>query len=245
MAVALGGCGASIAIAGDVRDAEALLEVRTFGTVILHHALGEGLAGLAARARMRGMRVIGVITPAERRRAGADLGGMFDNYLIKPVRTRSLLGVASGEVAPDVPVERGPATLRALLAEDDPISALLARAHLERLGYRTVQVGDGAAAISAFGRALDRDEPFDLVLTDLNLPALDGFAVARHIRAIEADRGGHVAILGTSAHGDDARRQEAQDCGMAALIAKPLDSAGIAAALRNAQARGKSRGSAA
>jgi two-component system cell cycle response regulator CpdR len=64
--------------------------------------------------------------------------------------------------------------LRILLAEDDEaMRTYLARA-LERVGYRVTAVDNGAAALP-----LLEDEPFDLLLTDIVMPEMDGIELAQ------------------------------------------------------------------
>lgn len=233
MAEALGRAGGTIALAGDAAGAERLLVTRNFATLILHHSLGPDIAALARRARGGQSRIIGVMTPGARHRHGSSLDGLLDNFLITPVRSETLVAVASGQIPTRrITASTGEVHLRVLLAEDDAVNALIARAHLERLGYRVHGVLDGAAAISAYGRATDEGSAFDLVVLDLRLPALDGMTAARHIRAIEADRQAErVTLIGISAAADEATRREAALCGMDALIEKPIDGAAIARVL--------------
>lgn len=182
MAEALGRAGAAIVLAGDGGEAEKMLARRKFTSAILHHEL-DGLAELVHRLKREDMRVIGLVTPAARHGGAREDFALFDNYLMKPVRTATLLAVAAGTVGEESGHGAEPAATdaparRVLLAEDDAVNALLARVHLERLGYRAMQVGDGAAAVSAFGRAIDEGRPFDLVVMDLALPGIGGIEAA-------------------------------------------------------------------
>ena len=68
---------------------------------------------------------------------------------------------------------------RILYAEDDPNLAFVTQDNLERRGYHLTHCADGAGALAAFQQA-----PFDLCLLDVLLPGLDGFALARAIRAL-------------------------------------------------------------
>jgi signal transduction histidine kinase/DNA-binding response OmpR family regulator len=107
-----------------------------------------------------------------------------------PVRRRALIealaragGVA---VAPD-PETTGAAEPRMgaggriLAAEDHPVNRRVLSAQLERLGYQAVVTEDGQQALAALGR-----ERFDLLLTDLEMPGLDGYELIRELRRREA-----------------------------------------------------------
>ena len=88
----------------------------------------------------------------------------FDAYLVRPVRRSSLLRIVDeviagtgvfrvdpGDARPARPARgrRARASFEVLLAEDNPINALLVRAVLERLGHTVTEVRDGAAAVAA------------------------------------------------------------------------------------------------
>lgn len=64
-----------------------------------------------------------------------------------------------------------------LIAEDEPDIQELLCAYLQEAGYESCAAGDGAAAVDVF-----QTQPFDLVLLDIMLPKIDGFAVCQLIR---------------------------------------------------------------
>ncbi|HEV7266156.1 MAG TPA: response regulator [Falsiroseomonas sp.] len=69
--------------------------------------------------------------------------------------------------------------MRVLLAEDEGIIALLPQDVLEAAGHTVVAASDGQAAVELAAR----DGPFDALVTDLNMPRLEGGEVIRRLRA--------------------------------------------------------------
>jgi CheY-like chemotaxis protein len=119
-----------------------------------------------------------------------------------------------------------------LVAEDNEINALLARALLSRLGHRPTVATSGAQAVDAWLAARAAGEPYDLVLMDVHMPDLDGIAATRRIRAAEAaagDRRTPIIALTANAFGED--RDACLAAGMDAFLTKPLDRERLADAL--------------
>ena len=83
---------------------------------------------------------------------------------------------------------------RLLVAEDNPANQALLRMQIEALGHAVDTAHDGSAALATWkaGR-------YDLLLTDLNMPRMDGLALARSIRAAEREHGGHLPIIAITA----------------------------------------------
>lgn len=152
-------------------------------------------------------------------------------WLVTPVRARSLAEHASADR--DDPVSAGPpilappmakpcaeagalSGLSLLLAEDDPVNALIAERVLSRLGARVVRVGDGAQAVEAAANAR-----FDAVLLDLRMPRLDGREAARRIRT--GPGGGDLPVIALTANATEADRAACLEAGMDDFLSKPLD----------------------
>jgi CheY-like chemotaxis protein len=87
---------------------------------------------------------------------------------------------ASAELPVDAPLE----SLRILIVDDDPLLLCSLQDSLEGDGH-VIQVADGGqAGIDAFSVAERQDQPFDVVITDLGMPHIDGRAVAAAIKAV-------------------------------------------------------------
>jgi two-component system, NtrC family, response regulator AtoC len=102
---------------------------------------------------------------------------------------------------------------RILVADDEEgIRTFLAES-LERAGHEVTQVADGAAALRAA-----REEPFDVVLTDLRMPGTDGMTVVRTVRTEQPD----VEVIVLTAFGDVATAVEAMKLGAFDYLEKPV-----------------------
>jgi CheY-like chemotaxis protein len=103
-----------------------------------------------------------------------------------------------------------------LVAEDDADIRLMMSTLLGMKGYRVVEASDGQQALEV----AQRERP-DVVLMDLQLPRLNGFAVARFIRQSDALR--HMPIVVVSAHDPAKHRNLALAAGCNAYVQKPID----------------------
>jgi DNA-binding NtrC family response regulator len=74
------------------------------------------------------------------------------------------------------------AKMRILLVEDDKAVRITVRDALEEAGYKVVEYADGPSALAAIER-----ESFDLLLTDIRLPGMDGISLFRHLRSAQPD----------------------------------------------------------
>ena len=103
-----------------------------------------------------------------------------------------------------------------LIVDDDPDLVTLATRWLEREGYTVRHVGTGSAALEA----LARDPLPDLVLLDVMLPKIDGFAVLRRLRAEERTRILPVMIVSSFDRNKDVER--GRELGANDYLVKPL-----------------------
>lgn len=103
-----------------------------------------------------------------------------------------------------------------LLVEDNEQNRYLATFLLEHHGYRVVAVPDGHAAIAA-AEALQPS----LVLLDIQLPTMDGYAVARVLRAMPTLR--NTPIVAVTSYAMPGDRERALEAGCSGYIEKPID----------------------
>lgn len=110
---------------------------------------------------------------------------------------------------------------RILLVEDGVDNQRLIAHHLRKAGAEVVIAGNGAIALERIERAGAESAPFDLVLTDMQMPVMDGYALARSLRA----RGSTLPIVALTAHAMPDAQSECLRAGCDAYTTKPIDKA--------------------
>ena len=111
--------------------------------------------------------------------------------------------------------------LKILLAEDNPVNALLIRELLRRRGHTAREVVTGSAAVAAM-----EEERFDLLLTDIHMPGMDGIDATRAIRANETKAGrARTPIVALTADALETGKRACQEAGMDGFLTKPVDPA--------------------
>jgi CheY-like chemotaxis protein len=186
-----------------------------------------------------------LLPPSARHELKALRAEGFSSYLIKPVREASLAALLSDDAPTLAPVAipevspRASQSLSVLVAEDNEINALLIRALLSKLGHRPEGVTGGVAAVDAWAKARERNEPYDLVLMDIHMPGLDGLAAARRIRSLEIESGAApTPIVALTANAFPEDRQAALAAGMDDFLVKPLDRVALERILQRNPASG-------
>jgi signal transduction histidine kinase/CheY-like chemotaxis protein len=152
-------------------------------------------------------------------------------YLSKPLRQAELLrqiaramsaGVAAsghGAPPPDTPSTPVPLPMfdaRVLVVEDQPVNRELTVAMLHKLGCRSEVAENGRLGVQAV-----REQRFDLVLMDCQMPEMDGFEAAAAIRLDEADRGPRLPIIALTANAVAGDRERCLAAGMDDYLSKP------------------------
>ncbi|NIP55517.1 MAG: response regulator, partial [Phycisphaerae bacterium] len=110
-----------------------------------------------------------------------------------------------------------PAEVRLLLAEDSKANQVIARALLERAGYRVDVVSNGQEAIEAVKKF-----PYALVLMDVRMPEIDGIQATRAIRRLPEDTA-QLPILALTASVIKSDLDNCLQAGMNDYITKPID----------------------
>lgn len=104
-----------------------------------------------------------------------------------------------------------------LVIDDSRTIRQLVSQTLEAGGFVPVTADDGALGLEAF-----KKQRFDAVLTDINMPNLDGFGVMEGIRSGKSNR--KVPILALTTEGSQEFRERARQLGATGWIVKPFDS---------------------
>ncbi len=146
-----------------------------------------------------------------------------DNVVRRPVSRNALRDALLSVVrAPTVDqasdplsAHRGARQGHILIVEDERINAAVAEGYLAELNYSSVWVDNGAAAV-----ARSSSEHFDIILMDLNMPGMDGFAVTARIR--ESERAGaRTPIIALTANNAAEYRDSCLLAGMDDILSKP------------------------
>ncbi|MCE9954707.1 response regulator [Aeromonas rivipollensis] len=124
-------------------------------------------------------------------------------------------------MAPLSPREPGP-RLRILVVDDNHANQILLRQQLKHLGHEVSVRSNGLEALRAVG-----SHPFDLVITDCQMPVMDGFELTRNLRA----RGHELPVWGFTAHALPRERELCLTAGMNDCLFKPIGLARLRAAL--------------
>jgi signal transduction histidine kinase/DNA-binding NarL/FixJ family response regulator len=119
----------------------------------------------------------------------------------------------------DTPIAQ-PAALRRLnilLADDNEFNRRVGRMKLEKYGHAITVVGSGQEALDAVAK-----HSFDLMLTDVQMPDMDGLEVTAAIRRREATTGRRLPIIAMTAHAMKGDRERFLAAGMDGYVAKPV-----------------------
>ena len=133
-------------------------------------------------------------------------------------------GSSAESVEPEVHQDIRP--LRVLVAEDGKINQLVASVMLEERGHTVVVANNGQEAVD-----FHKDEPFDAILMDVNMPLLDGYAATAKIREREKETGAHIPIIAMTANAMMGDREKCINAGMDSYLSKPVRASDLTAAL--------------
>lgn len=111
--------------------------------------------------------------------------------------------------------------LRLLVVEDNPINQQVAQELLQAQGAHVALADNGQLGVQAVQQALDAQQPFDLVLMDLQMPVMDGYQATRLLR--QRPQLHQLPIVAMTANAMDEDRQACLAAGMNEHIGKPFN----------------------
>jgi CheY-like chemotaxis protein len=177
-------------------------------------------------------RVYVMMRSEERRQFQDLLRPPFSGYLLKPFRRQSLMRLLTskddGMISAAIEDLRGmvraqgmASGMEVILAEDNPVNALLARTMLERAGCRVIHAINGRDVLEL----LEAGAMPEMIVMDVEMPVLNGLDTTRQIRAREAMEGGgrHLPILALTANSGRDDITECLAAGMDGHLSKPFD----------------------
>lgn len=156
--------------------------------------------------------------------------------VVRPIAERELLdaiGAALGlaDAPADLTLAPRPVTAtpaRVLLVDDHEVNREVVGEMLRRLGHQVTVAGDGPDAL-----ALLAARTFDIIFVDVQLPGIDGIELTRRFR----EAGGRAPVVALTGHTSRQDRDRCLAAGMNQVLAKPVDSSQLAAAIEANAAR--------
>jgi two-component system sensor histidine kinase/response regulator len=150
-------------------------------------------------------------------------------YLTKPVQQAELLdailtalGTRAKNEEPPLLVTRHSLResrnrMKILLVEDNAVNQLVALRLLEKCGHSVILATDGRKALVAL-----EQQPFDLILMDIQMPEMNGWQATQAIREKEKTTGHHIPIVAMTAHAMKGDEEKCIAAGMDFYLSKPI-----------------------
>lgn len=139
------------------------------------------------------------------------LAGIYESLAVEPAQR--LASIDDVQATGMLPHQESAPRLRILVAEDNPANRRLLQEQLDLLAHDVVMAESGGRALELFNT-----QSFDLVLTDLDMPGMDGYALAKALRA----QGALQPIWAFTAHAGESERSMCQASGINEVLFKPL-----------------------
>jgi signal transduction histidine kinase/CheY-like chemotaxis protein len=236
LATTLRGLGAGVDVLANAKDVTKELRTTHAGcALICDTSYADQLRTWARRQKRKSgqaMQVWVAMLPEHRRSQPEFLRAPFAGYLLKPMRRQTIVNQLTAQdnhalrqavKQLQMIVKPAGATrqLRILLAEDNPINALLAKTILKKAGHSVHHVTSGAEFVSAW-----QDKPiFDLGILDIEMPDMNGYETAAAVRKQEAagKKRPRLPILALTANANEASRQACFKAGMDGHLSKPFE----------------------
>jgi two-component system chemotaxis response regulator CheY len=124
--------------------------------------------------------------------------------------------VDQSEPCSDLPIHEPPMTKRILTIDDSKTIRDMLKFTLVDAGFEVLQAVDGQDGVEVFAK-----EPVDLVITDINMPKMDGYDVIRHIRGNAGNKSTPILVLTTESEVE--KRNIAREAGATGWMVKPFD----------------------
>ena len=117
--------------------------------------------------------------------------------------------------------------MKVLLAEDNDINAQIPQSLLDQLGIKVTRVTDGIECVLK----IQKDQSFDAILMDIQMPLMDGFNATMKIRALNDPRINAIPIIAMTANAFSEDKERGQKIGMNGYITKPVSLSALQQAL--------------
>ncbi len=194
-------------------------------------------------AKIIGRPVLVISGKSMRNEAKKLIDSGFVGYLVKPIKQANLyqkilnaagLLIDSKENAEKSNNIRSSLTsderqkVRILLAEDNLINQKVATRVLNKMGFSCEIANNGREAFEIL-----KNNDFDLVLMDCQMPEMDGFEATAAIRSWEEEAGGHVSVIAMTANAMQGDRERCLNAGMDDYVSKPINRDKLVAAIEN------------
>jgi PAS domain S-box-containing protein len=182
---------------------------------------------IAADERLQAVKIM-LLTSAGSRSLRGRRAALFAATLVKPVKQSELLdAIITAFAAPDAArrartkatrrSRRSARVLRVLVAEDNPTNQKLVSALLDQHGHHVSIVNNGRLAVERAAQ-----EPFDIILMDVQMPEMSGLEATAAIREAERHTGQHIPIVALTARAMAGDREDCLTAGMDAYVSKPV-----------------------
>ncbi|HET9325996.1 MAG TPA: response regulator [Candidatus Eisenbacteria bacterium] len=207
--------------------------------MVLIDAQMPGIDGLTLARRIRDRKASGpaviLLTSAGIQEAASLRRAGIHAALLKPVKQSDLLDTilttlgsrTAGRERPPETARARTRKLRVLVVEDNRVNQTMALRILEKRGHQVTLAENGQQAVEA----LDREEGFDVVLMDVQMPVMNGLEATARIRAMEKGSDRHLPIVAMTAHAMRGDRERCLAAGMDGYLVKPIQADELIAAL--------------
>ena len=164
-----------------------------------------------ARANLLRSTIIDVVRSVRTKRRTAPVPAAPPSALEPPSPQQPVEGRTSTPVVQSVP------SLDVLVAEDNEVNQIVFTQILQGTGWRFEIVENGARAVEVW-----QEKDPSLILMDVSMPVMNGHQATQKIREIETRNGGHVPIIGVTAHALESDKELCIAAGMDDYMSKPI-----------------------